>query len=116
MYLTDAPGDILKAKVIIESVSIVPVEDSSEGGSTNAGISVLSEEDFEVDLTKLQGGVDTLMAELEIDSGTYGQVRLKTANPEDFSVEDSFVKRGNTGEYNFKPTVKATVDTSASGN
>lgn len=165
MFLTDAPGDILEANVVIESVSIVPVEDSSDGDSTDTGISVLQEEDFAVDLTKLQGGVDTLMAELEIGAGTYSQVRLQTAAPDDFtvlyedengdpaeanlfipsgeqtgikvnfdepltvdadtdlttvtldfSVEDSFVKRGQSGSYNFKPTVTAMVDTSGTEN
>lgn len=165
MFLTDAPGDILEANVIIESVSIVPVEDSSDGDSTDTGISVLRDEDFEVDLTTLQGGVDTLMAELEIASGTYSQVRLQTAPPDDFtilyedengdpteanlfipsgeqtgikvnfdepltvdaetdlttvtldfSVEDSFVKRGQSGSFNFKPTVTAMVDTSGTDN
>lgn len=165
VFLTDAPGDILEANVVIERVSIVPIEDSSDGDSTDTGISVLSEEDFEVDLTKLQGGVDTLMAELEIGAGTYGQVRLQTASPDDFtvlyeddngepaeatlfipsgaqtgikvnfdeplsvdgetdttrvtldfSVEESFVKRGQSGSFNFKPTVTAMVATSADGN
>lgn len=164
MLLTDAPGDILEANVVIESVSIVPVEDSANGDSTDTGISVLSENDFAVDLTKLQNGVDTLMAELEVSAGTYSQVRLQTASPDDFtvmyedengdpaeanlfipsgeqtgikvnfdepftvdgetdltkvtldfSVEESFVKRGQSGSYNFKPTVTATVDTSGSG-
>lgn len=165
MYLTDAPGDILEANVVIESVSIVPVEDTSEGDSTDTGISVLSEEDFTVDLTKLEGGVDTLMAELEIGAGRYSQVRLQTALPKDFtvlyeddngdpaeanlfvpsgeqtgikvnfddpltvdsetdttkvtldfSVEESFIKRGQSGDYNFKPTVRAMVDTTGSNN
>lgn len=165
MFLTDAPGDLLEANVVIESVSIVPVEDSSDGDSTDTGISVLREEDFEVDLTTLQGGVDTLMAELEIGAGEYSQVRLQTASPDDFtvlyeddngdpaeanlfspsgvqtgikvnfdepltvdaetdttkvtldfSVEDSFIKRGQSGSFNFKPTVTAMVDTSGTDN
>jgi len=86
MFLTDAPGDILEASVVIESVSIVPVEDSADGDSTDTGVSVLSAEDFEVDLTRLQGGVDTLMAELKIGAGEYGQVRLRTASPDEFTV------------------------------
>lgn len=163
MHLTDAPGDVTKANVIIESASIVPVEDTSDGDSTDTGVSVLTNESFEVDLTQLQGAVDTLMAELELDAGTYSQVRLITANPDqfdvayetangdtaqanlfvpsgsqtgikvnfdspltvdssvdtvdvtlDFSVEESFVPRGQEGQtsdYNFKPTVQAMVET-----
>lgn len=162
--LTDAPGDVVKANVVIESVSIVPEEDTSSGDSTDVGVSVLSEESFEADLTKLQGDVDTLMSELEIESGSYGQIRMITADPDqfdveyettsgdtsdanlfipggsqtgikvnfdpalsigastdtvgvtlDFSVEDSFVPKGPEGEtsdYNFKPTVQASVDSS----
>lgn len=86
MNLTDAPGDVTKANVIIESASIVPLEDSSDGDSTDTGVSVLTDESFEVDLTEFQDGVDTLMAELDIEAGTYSQVRLITANPDQFDV------------------------------
>lgn len=162
VHLTDAPGDVTKANVVIESVSIVPEEDTSDGDSTDTGVSVLSEENFEVDLTTLEGEVDTLMSELEIQSGTYSQIRMITADPDsfdvayettegdtaqanlfipsgsqtgikvnfdapltvdssldtvdvtlDFNVEDSFVPRGpegRTSDYNFKPTVQASVD------
>ena len=165
MNLTDAPGDVVRANVVIESVSIVPEEDTSNGDSTDVGLTVLSEENFEVDLTELQGGVDTLMSELELESGSYSQIRMITAHPDsfdvayetsegdtaaanlfipggsntgikvnfekpltmgagldtidvtlDFSVEDSFIPRGREGqtsEYNFKPTVQATVDSSS---
>lgn len=170
MHLTDEPGDVVKAEVLITSVSIVSEEDTSQEDSTDTGISALREDNFRVDLTKLQGGVDTLMSELTIDSsmaGTYSQVRLITAHPDsfdvtyetsegdtaqadlfipsgsqtgikvnldppvdlgtgldsvdvtlDFSVEDSFVPRGREGQtsdYNFKPTVTATVDSSNAG-
>ncbi len=168
VYLTDAPGDITKANVLVESVSIVPEEDTSNGDSTDAGVSVLSEEDFEVDLTTLEGEVDTLISELELQPGTYGQIRMITAHPDsfdvayetaqgdtaqanlfvpsgsqtgikvnfdspltvdssldtvdvtlDFSVEESFISRGpegQTSDYNFKPTVQASVDTISGGN
>lgn len=163
MHLTDAPGDVTKANVIIESASIVPEEDTANGDSTDTGVSVLTDESFEVDLTQLEGEVDTLMAELDIEAGTYSQVRLITANPDnfdvahetaegdtaqanlfvpsgaqtgikvnfgspltvdsstdtvdvtlDFNVKDSFIPRGQKGQtsdYNFKPTVQATVET-----
>jgi hypothetical protein len=168
MHLTDAPGDVTKANVIIESVSIVPEDDTSDGDSTDTGISVLTAESFEVDLTQLQGEVDTLLAELDIEAGTYSQVRLITADPDkfdvayetaqgdtaqanlkvpsgpqtgikvnfdssltvdssvdtvdvtlDFDVEESFIPRGPTGrtsDYNFKPTVRAIVETTGDEN
>jgi hypothetical protein len=168
MHLTDAPGDVTKANVLIESVSIVPEEDTSNGDSTDVGVSVLSEEGFEVDLTQLEGEVDTLLGTLDLEAGTYSQVRMITADPEnfdvryetaqgdtaqanlkipggeqtgikvnfgsplavdgsidtvdvtlDFDVKESFISRGpdgQTSDYNFKPTVQATVDTIGGGN
>lgn len=126
LNLTDAPGDVVKANVLIESVSIVSEEDTSNGDSTDTGISVLSEEGFEVDLTTLQGGVDTLMSQVEIPSGTYGQIRMITAHPDSFDVEyetangdtakaNLFIPSGSqTGiKVNFDPslTVGASTDT-----
>ena len=84
--LTDAPGDVTKANVVIESVSIVSEEDTSNGDSTDVGVSVLSEESFEVDLTRLQGEVDTLLGTLDLEAGTYSQIRMITADPDSFDV------------------------------
>jgi len=99
MHLTDAPGDVTKANVILESASIVPAEDTSDGDSTDTGISVLTNERFEVDLTQLQGEVDTLMAELDIPAGEYGQIRLITANPDEFDVAYE-TAQGDTAQAN----------------
>lgn len=171
MHLTDAPGDVTKANVLIDSVSIVgrvPEEDTTIGDSTDVDVSVLSEESFEVDLTQLEGEVDTLLGTLDLEAGTYSQVRMITADPENFDVRyetaqddtaqanlfipggepngikvnfdspltvdasmdtvditldfdagESFIPRGRDGQtsdYNFKPTVQATVDTIGGGN
>lgn len=151
--LTDAPGDIVEAEVTIEEVTAVPAEDTSEEGGTDAGISVLTDSSFTVDLTTLQNGITTLLGQVQLEPGTYGQIRLKTAREAtamyegsdgtakeanlvlpsaeetgvkvnfdpvtldsendraevtlDFSVEDSFVKAGQTGMYVFKPVVGA---------
>jgi hypothetical protein len=78
--LTDAPGDVVKAVVTIERVSAVPVEDSSEGSAREGGIEVLTEDVFTADLTKLQAGVDTALASVDVPAGTYGQIRLVTAD------------------------------------
>lgn len=99
MNLTDAPGDVTKANVIIESASIVPLEDSSDGDSTDTGVSVLTDESFQVDLTEFQDGVDTLMAELDLEAGTYSQVRLITANPDQFDVAYE-TANGDTAQAN----------------
>jgi hypothetical protein len=152
--LTDAPGDVVQAVVTIERVSVVPVEDSSEGDASEGGIELLADSAFTVDLTKLQAGVDTALASADsLPPGTYGQIRLVTADTAnvlyettsgdsaeadlkqpsasetgikinfapvtldsptdraevtlDFSVEDSFVKAGQSGKYIFKPVVQA---------
>jgi len=171
MHLTDAPGDVTKANVLIDSVSIVgrvPEEDTTIGDSTDVDVSVLSEESFEADLTQLEGEVDTLLGTLDLEAGTYSQVRMITADPEnfdvryetaqgdtaqanlkipsggqtgikvnfgssltvdgsidtvdvtlDFDVKESFISRGpvgQTSDYNFRPTIQATVDTISGGN
>lgn len=77
--LTDAPGDILKAEVTIERVSAVRSSEASSGGATEGGTGVLTDSAVTVDLTRLQGGVTELLGEVQLDPGTYSQIRLKTA-------------------------------------
>ena len=151
--LTDAPGDVVQAIVTIERVAVVPVTDSGEGDATEGGLELLSDSAFTADLTRLQAGVDTALARADSLRGTFGQIRLVTADTADvlyetasgdtaradlkqpsasetgikinfepvtlasptdeaevtldFSVEDSFVKAGQSGMYIFKPTVRA---------
>ncbi|PQJ35568.1 hypothetical protein BSZ35_14010 [Salinibacter sp. 10B] len=69
---------IEKALVTIGEVSIVPAEKADQGDSTDTGVKVLSDTEFEVDLKNLQAGVDTALAEVEIPTGTYSQVRFIT--------------------------------------
>lgn len=86
--LTDAPGDVTQAIVTIERVSVVPVEDSSSGDAREGGIELLSDSAFTADLTKLQAGVDTALASIDsIPPGTYGQIRLVTADTADVLYE-----------------------------
>jgi len=86
--LTDAPGDILKAEVTIERVSAVRSSNTSSGGATEGGTSVLSDSAVTVDLTRLQGGVTELLGEVQLDPGTYSQIRLKTARQAVVSYEN----------------------------
>ena len=79
---------ITEALVTIDEVSIVPSEDSTEGDSTEVGVQALTDENFEVDLKQLQAGLDTAMAEFEIPSGEYGQIRLITANEVSMTFDD----------------------------
>ena len=87
--LTDAPGDIVKAEVTIERVAAVRADNTGDGGATEGGISVLSDSSVTVDLTRLQGGVTELMGEVQLEPGTYSQIRLKTAREATVLYEDS---------------------------
>lgn len=79
VLLTDAPGDLTKAEVTIERVSIVPTDDSASGDAEEGGIEVMSEESMTVDLLTLQNGVTTALGEISIPEGRYSQIRLITA-------------------------------------
>lgn len=163
--LTDAPGDVVQAIVTIERVAVVPADDASDGDARDGGIDLLSDSAFTADLVTLQAGVDTALASTDsLPPGTYGQIRLVTADAAhvlyetargdsaraelkqpsasesgikinfhpvtlehasdrvevtlDFSVEDSFVKAGQSGKFIFKPVVQATSVTTgdSSGN
>ena len=83
-----APDGITEALVTIDAVSVVPVEDTSDGDATEAGVSVLRDANFEVDLKELQTGLDTTLAELELPAGEYGQIRLVTANMASVTFQD----------------------------
>ncbi len=88
IYLIDAPGDIVEAIVTIEEVAVVPANEADEGDAREGGISVLEVDEFTVDLTELQDGVDTLMANTTLPEGTYSQIRLITAREADVLYED----------------------------
>ncbi|MCS3630127.1 hypothetical protein GGP91_001040 [Salinibacter ruber] len=84
-----APDGITEALVTIDAVSVVPVEEeANEGDATEAGVSVLRDANFEVDLKELQTGLDTTLAELELPAGEYGQIRLVTANMASVTFQD----------------------------
>ena len=87
--LTDAPGDILEAEVTIERVAAVRADNAGSGGATDGGTSVLTDSSVTVDLTRLQGGVTELMGEVQLNPGTYSQIRLKTARQATVMYENS---------------------------
>ncbi len=105
-------SNIDSASVTITRAAIIAQEDSGQGDSTGeaGGIKVLTEEDFTVDLMDLQNGLDTLMTEVELDPGTYAQLRLITADQafmvfEDGTEREVMVASGQqTGfKVNFEP-------------
>lgn len=110
-------SDVEEALVTIGEVSIVPADDTSEGDSTETGVTALGSEDFEVDLKDLQDGLDTLMTEVEIPSGDYSQLRLVTTGPvevtfTDGSTKDVMIASGQqTGlKLNFDPFTIESAD------
>jgi len=114
---SNAQASITEATVTITELSIVPAEDTSDGGSTDTGISVLRDEDFEVDLIDLQTGLDTTLPELGIAAGEYSQIRLITNEQAsvtfgDGTQEDAMIASGQqTGlKVNFDPFTIASSD------
>lgn len=80
------PSNIDSASVTITRTAIIVQGDSAQEDSSS--IEVLTEENFTVDLMDLQDGLDTLMAEVELEQGTYTQVRLITADQATVGFED----------------------------
>jgi len=78
---SSAADSATEALVTVDEISIVPTEDSADGDSTDVGVQVLTDKDFEVDLKRLQTGLDTAIADLDIPTGEYSQIRLVTAEP-----------------------------------
>ena len=66
VYLTDAPGDVLKAVVTIDRVYLQGAD----------GRTVLREDDLTVDLLTLADSVATLVPESGVPAGTYGELRF----------------------------------------
>lgn len=89
---SSAGSNVTEATVTITELSIVPAEDTSDGDSTDAGISVLRDANFEVDLIDLQTGLDTTLAEIEIPTGEYSQIRLITNEKADVTFDDGTQK------------------------
>jgi hypothetical protein len=77
---TPTASDVDTAYVTIDKVSIVPTEDSTEGDSTEVGVTALTDSNFTVDLKNLQSGVDAVLPEIEIPAGSYSQLRMVTAD------------------------------------
>jgi hypothetical protein len=73
-------SDVDTAYVTIDKVSIVPTEDSTEGDSTEVGVTALTDSNFTVDLKNLQSGVDAVLPEIEIPASSYSQLRMVTAD------------------------------------
>lgn len=116
----DLFSEVDSASVVITRTAIVSEEDSSSSAadSTEGGIKVLTEEDFTLDLTDLQSGIDTALAKTDLEQGTYAQLRLITADRatvvfSDTTEREAMVASGQqTGlKLNFAPfTIDAPDD------
>lgn len=87
---SSASNNVDSASVTITRTAIIAQGDSAQGDTSGAdgGIEVLTEDNFTVDLMDLQSGLDTLMAEIELEQGTYTQLRLITADQATVGFED----------------------------
>lgn len=93
IYLTDAPFPIdliSKTYVTIDKVEIR----KQETDSTGSEFIVLTEEPMEVDLLTLSNGVTELLASVELEAGTYDQIRMH--------VTDSKVVMKDQTEFDLK--------------
>lgn len=70
LYLTDAPGDVLAAVVTIDRIYLQP--DSNDV----SGRIILREQDVTTDLLTLVDSMHTLIEDVEIPEGRYGQLRF----------------------------------------
>lgn len=79
LHLTDAPFPYdlaTAANVTIDRVEIVPDTDGDDAEDEEGSPTVLSEEEQEFNLLELQDGVTALLAETELEAGSYTQLRL----------------------------------------
>lgn len=93
VYLTDAPFPIdliSKTYVTIDKVEIR----KQETDSTGSEFIVLTEDPMEVDLLTLSNGVTELLASIELEAGTYDQIRMH--------VSESKVVMKNDSEFDLK--------------
>lgn len=89
---SSAQASVTEATVTITELSVVPAEDTSDGDSTDTGISVLRDANFEVDLIDLQTGLDTTLAEIDIPTDEYSQLRLITNEEANVTFDDGTQK------------------------
>jgi hypothetical protein len=105
VLLTDAPSDYVAAAwVDIGAVQLVPGE--GDGEENEGGIITLVEDATEgyVDLLELQGTATAQLAELEIEAGTYSQLRLIVDSAEVELVDGYQFNDGGTSKTLFVPS------------
>jgi len=105
--LTDAPGDYEEVYITFTEVSVHKAEaegiddDNATNGAgdneTEAGWIIVSDEEQGFDLLTLQDGNFDLLAQSELDTGQYTQIRLKITDEMDENGElKTYVKADGT--------------------
>lgn len=106
VLLTDAPGDIEKAVVTIDSVYL-----QADDGEDGAGRIVLRDEPATVDLLTLQNEVLDLIEDEAVPAGTYSQLRLVISGGYiEVKEGDSFAIYASSDEYAAANEVEATSE------
>lgn len=88
--LTDAPGDYDEVNIDIQGLRVHYTPFSSDTGDTSSSDSRwidIPVEPLRVNLLELNNGVDTLLAEAELDPGYYRELRLILGNDNDVVVD-----------------------------
>lgn len=111
--ITDAPFpiDIVdKTVVTIDRISIGSVAEGEEDGN----FMVLSEEEHEIDLLDLTNGVTLELASVDIDAGTYDEIRLHVVDAEvilkDGTEFDLKIPSGSTSGLKIKIAPAVTIE------
>lgn len=110
VHLTDAPGDYQEVNIDVQGLRIlnVPSEpDSAEEDSSDTLEWIdLPVEPMTVNLLDLQNGVDTLLAQAELEAGRYTELRLMLGSNNtvmvDSSMHDLQVPSGQQSGYKIK--------------
>lgn len=103
VLLTDAPAEYVEAaRVDIGAVELVPADGQDDG----TGIITLTEDgtDGYVDLLELQDAATAQLAELDIESGTYSQLRLIVDSAEVELIDGYTFNDGSTTQTLFVPS------------
>ncbi|GAA5522487.1 DUF4382 domain-containing protein [Aliifodinibius salicampi] len=105
--LTDAPGDYQEVNIDVQAMRIHYTPFSSDTASDPSGEWIdLPVEPMKVDLLELTNGVDTLLADAELDPGHYKELRLILGSDNtvmvDSMLKDLKVPSGQQSGYKIK--------------
>ncbi len=104
--LTDAPGDYQEVNIDVQGMRIHYTPNSTDTVSADGQWIDLPVEPMEVNLLELTNGVDTLLAEAELDPGHYKELRLILGDDNTVMVDSTLqnlkVPSGQQSGYKIK--------------